>query len=72
MSVTGVSVSGSSVIASTGDALRCVSGSNRRMLSISSPKKSMRTGRSISGPYTSTMPPRSVTCPGISTTSTRV
>ena len=39
---------------------RCVSGSNLRMVSISSPKNSMRTGRSDSGEYTSRIPPRRV------------
>ena len=48
-SVTGVSVSGSSSASSSVEAERCVSGSKRRMDSISSPKNSMRTGRSISG-----------------------
>ena len=47
--MTGISVSGSSRASSRVDAERCVSGSKRRMDSISSPKKSMRTGRSISG-----------------------
>ena len=48
-SVTGVSVSGRSRALSREELLRWVSGSNLRMDSISSPKKSMRTGRSISG-----------------------
>ena len=48
-SVTGVSVSGSSCVSSSPDCERCVSGSNLRMVSISSPKNSMRTGRSASG-----------------------
>ena len=48
-SETGVSVSGSSSASSSGVEERCDSGSNLRMDSISSPKKSMRTGRSISG-----------------------
>ena len=48
-SVTGVSVSGSSSASSIVEAERCVSGSKRRMDSISSPKNSRRTGRSISG-----------------------
>ena len=48
-SVTGVSVSGSSQASSRPDWERCVSGSNWRMDSISSPKNSMRTGRSDSG-----------------------
>ena len=47
--MTGVSVSGSSSASSSVEAERCVSGSNRRMDSISSPKNSTRTGRSISG-----------------------
>ncbi len=48
-SVTGVSVSGSNCASSSPDCERCVSGSNLRMVSISSPKNSMRTGRSASG-----------------------
>jgi hypothetical protein len=51
------------------DCERCVSGSNLRMVSISSPKNSMRTGRSASGEYTSRIPPRRVNWPGISTRS---
>jgi hypothetical protein len=71
-SVTGVSVSGSSRASSSGAAERCVSGSNFRIDSISSPKNSNRTGRSASGEYTSRIPPRRVNCPGISTMSMRV
>ncbi len=48
-SVTGVSVSGSRRASSRVEAERWVSGSKRRMDSISSPKKSMRTGRSDLG-----------------------
>ena len=48
-SVTGVSVRGSRSALSRVEAERWVSGSKRRMDSISSPKKSMRTGRSDSG-----------------------
>ena len=48
-SVAGVSVSGSSSVSSSPLCERCVSGSNLRIVSISSPKNSMRTGRSNSG-----------------------
>ena len=68
-SVTGVSVSGSSSASSTGFEERWVAGSNLRIDSTSSPKNSMRTGRSASGEYTSRMPPRRAYSPGISTTS---
>jgi len=68
-SVSGVSVSGSSSASSTGFEERWLAGSNFRIDSISSPKNSMRTGRSASGEYTSRIPPRAAYCPGISTTS---
>ena len=42
----------------------CVSNSNSRILSTSSPKKSIRTGISCAKLYTSTIPPRTANCPG--------
>jgi hypothetical protein len=50
----------------------CVERSISNMRSISSPKKSSRTGAPPPGGQTSTMPPRTATSPGDSTASTRV
>ncbi len=68
--VTGVSVSGSSSVSSRPllPRTRCVSGSNLRMVSISSPKNSMRMGRSrTQASRRRGIPPRRVNWPGIST-----
>ncbi|MBT9161051.1 MAG: hypothetical protein DDT26_02349 [Dehalococcoidia bacterium] len=48
---------------------RWVLGSNHRMLSTSSPRNSMRAGRSLLGENISTIPPRLLMVPGVSTIS---
>ncbi len=51
----------------TSSIVRCVSASNRRIESISSPNSSMRSGSRASGGNTSTMPPWTANSPGTST-----
>ena len=67
----GYSASGSTIASFTFSTDRCVSTSNRRMESISSPKNSTRTGWFDSAGKTSRIPPRTEYSPVISTGSRR-